>query len=70
MKYAEAKQINLSFNDGPKEITTLVIDIKRVVSAPCLINLKRKKIHIKELIVKKCLILKRWTKALMVKHSL
>ena len=28
------------------------------------------KIHIKELIVKKCLILKRWTKALMVKHSL
>ena len=26
MKYAEAKQINLSFKDGPKEITALVID--------------------------------------------
>ena len=29
-----------------------------------------KKIHIKELIVQKCLKLKRWIKALMVKHSL
>ena len=26
MKYAEAKQINLSFKDGLKEITALVID--------------------------------------------
>ena len=26
MKYAKAKQINLSFKDGPKKITALVID--------------------------------------------